>query len=97
MVGAFAQASGKLAAPEAVIAMFGGTSVVELAREVQHELRATIFTIRPPVAIELASRPHRDCHLIGGFEKAALETSGPDAVDALRAVQPDLDSARGLM
>lgn len=47
MVGAFAQASGKLAAPEAVIAMFGGTSVVELAREVQHELRATIFTICP--------------------------------------------------
>jgi DeoR/GlpR family transcriptional regulator of sugar metabolism len=62
-----------------------------LAREIPHDLRATIFTTSAPVAIELASRPLIDLHVIGGrFEKAALETAGPAAVDALRAVRADV-------
>jgi DeoR/GlpR family transcriptional regulator of sugar metabolism len=88
---ALAKAGARLLRPDAVIVLSGGTSVVELAREVPHELRATVFTTSAPVAIELAGRPHLDVHLVGGrFEKAALETAGPDAVDALRAVQADL-------
>jgi DeoR/GlpR family transcriptional regulator of sugar metabolism len=88
---ALAKAGVRLLRPDAVIVLSGGTSVVELAREVPHELRATVFTTSAPVAIELAGRPHLDVHLIGGrFEKAALETAGPDAVDAIRAVQADL-------
>ena len=56
-----------------------------------HELRATIFTTSAPVAIKLATRPHLDLHLIGGrFTKAALETMGAEAVEALRGVQADL-------
>ena len=88
---ALAKAAARLLRHDAVIVLGGGTSIVELAREVPHELRATVFTISAPVAIELAGRPHLDLHLIGGrFEKAALETAGPAAVDALRAVHADL-------
>ena len=88
---ALAKAAARLLRHDAVIVLSGGTSVVELAREVPHELRATIFTTSAPVAIELASRPHVDVHLIGGrFEKAALETMGAEAVEALRGLQADL-------
>jgi DeoR/GlpR family transcriptional regulator of sugar metabolism len=88
---ALARSAARLLRHEAVVVMAGGTSVVELAREVPHEIRATVFTTSGPVAIELASRPHLDLHLIGGrFEKAALETMGATAVEGLRAVQADL-------
>jgi DeoR/GlpR family transcriptional regulator of sugar metabolism len=88
---ALAKAAARLFRHEAVVVLAGGTSVVELAREVPHELRATVFTTSAPIAIELATRPHLDLHLIGGrFEKAALEAMGADAVDALCALQPDL-------
>jgi DeoR/GlpR family transcriptional regulator of sugar metabolism len=87
---ALAKAASRLLRLEAVITLTGGTSVVELAREVPHDLRATIFTTSAPVAIELASRPHVDVHVIGGrFEKTTLETAGPTAVDAIRGVQAD--------
>jgi DeoR/GlpR family transcriptional regulator of sugar metabolism len=88
---ALAKAAARLLRHEAVIVMAGGTSVVELAREMPHELKATVFTTSAPVAVELASRQHLDIHLIGGrFEKPALETMGAVAVDGLRAVQADL-------
>jgi DeoR/GlpR family transcriptional regulator of sugar metabolism len=88
---ALAKAATRLLRHEAVVVLAGGTSVVELAREVPHELRATVFTTSAPIAIELATRPQLDIHLIGGrFEKAALEVMGADAVDALRALQADL-------
>jgi DeoR/GlpR family transcriptional regulator of sugar metabolism len=87
---ALAKAAARLLRRDAVIVLAGGTSIVELAREVPHELRATIFTTSAPVAIELATRPYLDLHLIGGrFEKATREAAGPAAVDALRAVQAD--------
>ncbi len=88
---ALARAAARLLRHGTVITLAGGTSVVELAREVPHDLQATIFTTSAPVAIELASRPGVDVHVVGGrFEKAALESAGPVAVDALRAVQADL-------
>jgi DeoR/GlpR family transcriptional regulator of sugar metabolism len=88
---ALAKAAARLLRHDTVVVLSGGTSVVELAREVPHELRATIFTTSAPVAIALATRPHLDLHLIGGrFAKAALETMGAEAVGALRGVQADL-------
>jgi DeoR/GlpR family transcriptional regulator of sugar metabolism len=88
---ALAKAGARLLRHDAVVVLTGGTSIVELAREVSPELRATVFTTSAPVAIELASRPHIDIHLVGGrFEKAALETMGAEAVDQLRGVQADL-------
>lgn len=88
---ALAKAAARLLRGDTVIVLAGGTSVVELARELPHDLRATIFTTSAPVAIELASRPHLDLHLVGGrFEQATLEAVGPTAVDALRAVRADV-------
>ena len=88
---AVAKAAARLLRHNTVIVLGGGTSVVELAREVPHELHATIFTTSAPAAIELANRPDIDLHLAGGrFEKAARETAGLVAVDALRAVQADV-------
>ena len=88
---ALARAAARLLRHGSVITLAGGTSVVELAREIPQDLQATIFTTSAPVAIELASRPLVDVHLVGGrFEKDSLETAGPAAVDALRAVHADL-------
>jgi DeoR/GlpR family transcriptional regulator of sugar metabolism len=85
-----AKAAAQLLRPDSVVFLSGGTTVVELARWVPRHLNATIFTTSAPAAMELATRPSIDLHLIGGrFHKAALETGGPAAVEALLAVRAD--------
>jgi DeoR/GlpR family transcriptional regulator of sugar metabolism len=88
---ALAMRAARLLRADAVIVLSIGTSALELAREVPHELKATVFTLSAPIAIELSSRPHLDVHAIGGrFEPATLETAGVEAVETLRGLRTDL-------
>jgi DeoR/GlpR family transcriptional regulator of sugar metabolism len=88
---ALARRAARLLRDDAVIVLSVGTSAIELAREVPHELKATMFTLSAPIAIELSSRPHLDVHLIGGrLEPKTLEAAGVAAIEALRGLRPDL-------
>jgi DeoR/GlpR family transcriptional regulator of sugar metabolism len=88
---ALAKKAARLLRNDSVIVLSIGTSAIELAREVPRELKATVFTLSAPIAIELSSRPGLDIHLIGGrFEPLILETAGVEPVETLRRLRADV-------
>ena len=88
---AVAQAAIGLVAPGEVIALSGGTTTLEFARRLPDDLEATVIATNPHIAVALADHPHLTVDVIGGrLHPAARTVVGPEAVDALRRVRPDV-------
>ena len=86
-----ARAAARLAEPGQVILLDGGTTAVEVARHLAPDLRATVVTTSPPIALALADHPTVEVTLVGGrVDKAALVTVGAATVETLRLVRADL-------
>jgi DeoR/GlpR family transcriptional regulator of sugar metabolism len=89
--GAIAQAAVALVRPGEVVALSGGTTTLEVARRLPHDLEATVIATNPDIAVALADHPRLTVDLIGGrLHPAARTVIGPEAVDALRIVRADL-------
>ena len=74
-----------------VIVIDGGTTSLEVARALGKELRATVLTTCPPVAVALADWSGLEVTVIGGsLRRGSMVTVGAEAVSALRAVRADL-------
>jgi DeoR/GlpR family transcriptional regulator of sugar metabolism len=74
-----------------VVVLDGGTTTLEVARGLRPDLRATVVTTSPPIALELASHPGLEVTVIGGTLRArSLVAVGADAVQSLRAVRADV-------
>lgn len=74
-----------------VVVLDGGTTTLELARALRENLRASVITTSPPIAIELAGHPGLDVTVIGGtLRPNALVTVGAAAIEALRAIRADV-------
>jgi DeoR/GlpR family transcriptional regulator of sugar metabolism len=74
-----------------VILTGGGTTIIELAKQLPHNLHATFFTISPFVAIELAKYPNVEVILIGGlFSKNSQVTYGGHVITQLADIRADL-------
>ena len=74
-----------------VILTGGGTSIIELAKQLPENLQATFFTISPFVAIELAKYAKIEVILIGGlFSKNSQVTYGGHVISQLSEISPDL-------
>jgi DeoR/GlpR family transcriptional regulator of sugar metabolism len=87
---AIAVAAVALVRPGEVVALSGGTTVLELARQLPHDLAATVITTSPDIAVALADKPALTVDLVGGrLHPDARTVTGPEAVDALRRVRPD--------
>ncbi len=81
----------KLVRPDMLIAMGGGTTVREVARRLPDDLRATVLTIAPDVAVALLDHPNLEVVLLGGPVNQETRTVfGVEAIDALSSVRPDL-------
>ena len=88
---AVAQAAIALIAPGEVISLSGGTTTLEFARRLPDDLEATVIATNPHIAVALADHPRLTVDLIGGrLHPAARTVTGPEAVDALRRVRPDV-------
>lgn len=88
---AIARAAAKLIKPGQVVILDGGTTAVQLARQLPRELRATVVTHSPSVAVELADHPAIDVIVIGGrLFKHSVVTVGAAALEALGAIRADL-------
>ena len=88
---AVAQAAVGLVRPGEVIAISGGTTTLEFARRLPDDLDATVIATNPHIAVALADHPHLTVDVVGGRLLGAARTVvGPDAVDALRRVRPDV-------
>jgi DeoR/GlpR family transcriptional regulator of sugar metabolism len=74
-----------------VVILDGGTTTVEVARALRPDLRATIVTTSPPVAVALSEHRGVDIAVIGGtLRRDALVTVGAETVDALRMIRADV-------
>jgi DeoR/GlpR family transcriptional regulator of sugar metabolism len=89
------QALGRVAAamiqPGQVAFIDGGTTAVQLARQIPPALQATIVTHSPSVAVELASHPEVEVIIIGGrLFKHSVVALGAVALDAIAEIRADL-------
>jgi DeoR/GlpR family transcriptional regulator of sugar metabolism len=88
---AIAQAAAALAQSGQVIAIDGGTTPLQVAEHLPRDLRATIVTHSLPVLSALAGRDGLELIAVGGRMMGdTLVAVGPAAVDAYRAIHPDL-------
>src|SRR5213080_2799046 len=63
---AIAQAAIRLIHQDQVIILDGGTTPLQVAQRLPHDLRATVITHSPPVASALAEHPEIEVIVIGG-------------------------------
>ena len=74
-----------------VVILDGGTTTVEVARALRPDLRATVVTTSPPVAVALSEHRWIDIAVIGGtLRRDALVAVGAETVDALRMIRADV-------
>jgi len=74
-----------------VVILDGGTTAVQLAKHLPEQLRATIVTHSPSVAVELAKHKNVEVVLIGGkLYKHSVVTMGTAALEALAHIRADI-------
>jgi len=88
------QAIGRVAAgmiePGQVVILDGGTTTLQLARSLPHDLKATVVTHSPTIAVALVEHPTVEVVLIGGrLFKHSVVAVGAAAVEAIRGIRAD--------
>lgn len=74
-----------------VVVLDGGTTTLELARAFRPDLRASVITTSPPIALELAGHGGLEVTVVGGtLRPSSLVTVGAAAVEALRVIRADV-------
>lgn len=69
----------------------GGTTIIELARSIPENLRATFYTLSPQIAITLADHEKLEVITIGGkLSKNAYIHTGASVVNQLSEIKVDL-------
>lgn len=84
------QAAASLIQDGETIFLGSGTTVLEIARHLTHDISLTVITNSLPVVNELADRPHVDLLVIGGMLRPSeLSMVGHIAEQALREFRAD--------
>jgi DeoR/GlpR family transcriptional regulator of sugar metabolism len=74
-----------------VVVLDGGTTTLEVARALRDDLRASVITTSPPIAVALADHPGLEVTIVGGtLRRQALVTVGAAAVETLRTIRADV-------
>ncbi|NRR31744.1 DeoR/GlpR transcriptional regulator [Oxalobacteraceae bacterium] len=74
-----------------VVFIDGGTTAVQMARQLPRELRATVVTHSPSIALELIGHEHIEVIMIGGrLFKHSIVAMGPSALEAIAQIRTDL-------
>ncbi|SIT48054.1 Transcriptional regulator of sugar metabolism [Paraburkholderia piptadeniae] len=88
---AIGRAAAQMIAPGQIAIVDGGTTAIQLARHLPIDLRATIVTHSPSIAVELAEHEALEVVLIGGrLFRHSMVTVGAAAIDALSHIRADL-------
>ncbi|HET8909836.1 MAG TPA: DeoR/GlpR family DNA-binding transcription regulator [Ktedonobacteraceae bacterium] len=88
---AIARAAASMVREGQVVLFDGGTTNIEVARNLSQDLHATVITNSPPLAVALADHPHIEVIMLGGhLFKHSLVTVGVATLDALQMVRADL-------
>jgi len=74
-----------------VVFIDGGTTAVQLARQLPHDLSATVVTHSPSIAVELVEHPHIEVLMLGGrLYKHSIVGVGAATVEAISRIRADL-------
>ncbi len=74
-----------------VIVLDAGTTTLEVARHLRPELRATVITNSPAIAVALADHPNVEVAMLGGvLAKQPRALVGAATVDGLRSIRADV-------
>jgi DeoR/GlpR family transcriptional regulator of sugar metabolism len=88
---AVAGVAAKMVTHGQVVILDGGTTAVEMARQLPKELVATVVTHSPSIAVELVGHPKIEVILIGGkLFKHSIVTVGTAAIEALSHIRADV-------
>ncbi len=88
---AIAQTAVQLVHSGQVIILDGGTTTVQVAQCLPPDLRATVVTNSPPVAVALAEHPQIEVIIIGGrLSKKSLVSMGAATLEAFHMIRADL-------
>jgi DeoR/GlpR family transcriptional regulator of sugar metabolism len=88
---AIAQAAVQLVRPGQTIILDGGTTTLQVAQRLPPNLRATVITNSPPIAVALAEHAGVEVILLGGrLFKHSLVTVGAATVEVLQQMRVDL-------
>jgi DeoR/GlpR family transcriptional regulator of sugar metabolism len=87
---AIGRAAARLVRPRQVVFIDGGTTAVQLARHLPHDLEATVVTHSPSVAVALVEHPRVTVELIGGrLFKHSIVAVGAAAIEAIGRIRAD--------
>lgn len=88
---AIGRAAAKMIRPGQVVILDGGTTTLQLAIHLPHDLRATVVTHSPTIAVELVEHPAIEVVLIGGkLFKHSVVTVGAAAIEAIARIRADI-------
>jgi DeoR/GlpR family transcriptional regulator of sugar metabolism len=87
---AIGRAAAALVRPGQVVILDGGTTAVQVARHLAPDLRATVVTHSPTIAVELAAHPRVEVVVLGGrLFKHSVVTVGAAVIEAASQVRAD--------
>jgi DeoR/GlpR family transcriptional regulator of sugar metabolism len=88
---AIGRAAAGLIQPGQVVFIDGGTTSAQLVRHLPPDLRATVVTHSPSIAVELVQHPNIDVIMLGGrLFKHSVVGVGAGTVEAIRQFRADL-------
>ncbi|WP_144137480.1 DeoR/GlpR family DNA-binding transcription regulator [Paraburkholderia sp. BCC1884] len=88
---AIGRAAAGMIAHGQIVFIDGGTTAVQLARHLPRDLRATIVTHSPSIAVELADHAQLEVIMIGGrLFRHSMVNVGAAAIEALSHIRADL-------
>ncbi len=87
---ALGRVAARLIRPGQIVFLDGGTTNVQLARHLPRDLRVTIVTHSPSIAVELARHPLAEVELIGGrLFKHSIVAIGAASAEAIARIRVD--------
>lgn len=88
---ALGRAGAALIQPGQLVILDGGTTALQVARHLSPELRATIVTHSPTVAVALAAHPHIEIIMLGGrLFRHSMVNVGAAAMEAAALLRADM-------
>ena len=87
---AIGRAAAAMVRPRQFVFLDGGTTTSQMARHLPLDLKATVVTHSPSIAIELVDHPNVTVELVGGrLFKHSVVSVGVAAMEAIRKIRPD--------
>jgi len=88
---ALGQAGARMIRPGQVVILDGGTTALQVARHLPADVRATVVTHSPTIAIELVEHPLVEVVLLGGhLFKHSVVAVGAATIEAISRIRADV-------